>query len=84
MGRKIGISAVNAHKIASYLEVSVAYLLGGEVEEKPSQDISYLQAINKLSEIIQDKEFIQLFESYRGLDDKSKQFVKTIIESLNT
>ncbi len=30
MGRKTGISAVTAQKIASYFDVSVAYLLGDE------------------------------------------------------
>lgn len=35
-GRKKGLNAENAHKIASYLEVSVGYLLGEEEKEKPT------------------------------------------------
>lgn len=33
MGRRTGVSAVTAQKIASYFGVSVAYLLGEETEE---------------------------------------------------
>lgn len=39
MGRKTGVSAVTAQKIASYFDVSVGYLLGEEEkEEKPTAD----------------------------------------------
>lgn len=40
-GRKKGLNAETAHKIASYLDVSVGYLLNGEEEQKeksPSND----------------------------------------------
>lgn len=36
MGRRTGISAANAHKIASYFGVSVGYLLGEE-EKAPAE-----------------------------------------------
>ena len=36
MGRKTGVSAVTAQKIASYFDVSVGYLLGEEEKEKPT------------------------------------------------
>ncbi len=39
MGRRTGVSAVTAQKIASYFGVSVGYLLGEEEkEEKPIED----------------------------------------------
>lgn len=39
MGRRSGVSAVTAQKIASYFGVSVGYLLGEEEkEEKPAQE----------------------------------------------
>lgn len=34
MGRRTGISAANAHKIASYFNVSVGYLLGEEAQKE--------------------------------------------------
>ena len=34
MGRRNGVSAMTAQKIASYFDVSVAYLLTGEEEQK--------------------------------------------------
>ena len=36
MGRKNGITAVTAQKIASYFNVSVGYLLGEEAEKAPT------------------------------------------------
>ena len=36
MGRRTGVSAVTAQKIASYFDVSVGYLLGEEEKEKPT------------------------------------------------
>ena len=40
MGRKTGVSAANAQKIASYFGVSVGYLLGEE-DEKKEQPTEY-------------------------------------------
>lgn len=37
MGRRTGISAVTAQKIASYFGVSVGYLLGHEKEKAPTE-----------------------------------------------
>lgn len=37
MGRKSGVSAVTAQKIASYFNVSVGYLLGEETEKAPAE-----------------------------------------------
>ena len=37
MGRRTGVSAVTAQKIASYFGVSVGYLLGEETENTPPE-----------------------------------------------
>ena len=79
MGRKSGLSATNAQKIASYFGITVGYLLG---ETDPAFEVSYLQAANKLTELVQDQEFIELYESYRKLSKKNKQIVKGLIEGL--
>ena len=79
MGRKNGLSATNAQKIASYFGVTVAYLFG---EAEPDYEITYLQAAKKLTEIVQDHEFIELYESYSKLNQKNKQIVKGLIEDL--
>lgn len=36
-GRKTGVSAVTAQKIATYFDVSVGYLLGEETEKAPAE-----------------------------------------------
>ena len=38
MGRRTGVSAVTAQKIADYFGVSVGYLLGSETEKAPAND----------------------------------------------
>ncbi|MBR2311109.1 MAG: helix-turn-helix transcriptional regulator [Oscillospiraceae bacterium] len=38
MGRRTGVSAVTAQKIASYFGVSVGYLLGEEAEKAPANN----------------------------------------------
>lgn len=37
MGRRTGVSAVTAQKIAAYFDVSVGYLLGEETEKAPAE-----------------------------------------------
>ena len=37
MGRKNGVTAVTAQKIASYFDVSVGYLIGEETEKAPAE-----------------------------------------------
>jgi transcriptional regulator with XRE-family HTH domain len=49
MGRRTGVSAVTAQKIASYFDVSVGYLLGEEdKEKKPTQEDELSANIKKL------------------------------------
>ena len=79
MGRKAGLSATNAQKIASYLGVSVACLLG---EPDPAFEVSYRQAAKKLTELVRDEDFIDLYEMYIKLSKKNKQVVKGLIEDL--
>lgn len=52
MGRRTGVSAVTAQKIASYFGVSVGYLLGTEKEqkEKTTQEDGLSEAQKKLIE----------------------------------
>lgn len=80
MGRRSGVNAATAQKIASYFGISVGYLLGEE--EEIVSEMSYLQAVNKLTELVQQKDFIELYESYQKLNDKNKQIVKRLIEDL--
>ena len=79
MGRAKGLSAATAQKIASYLGVTVGQLLG---ESETILEISYSQAVDKLSELVQDIEFIELYELYRKLNMKNKQIVKNLMEDL--
>ena len=49
MGRRSGVSAVTAQKIASYFGVSVGYLLGEEEKEKkPIEDDRLSEGIKQL------------------------------------
>ena len=51
MGRRTGVSAVTAQKIASYFDVSVGYLLGEEEkEEKPVQEDELSENMKQLIE----------------------------------
>lgn len=52
-GRKKSFTAETAHKIASYLNVSVAYLLGEEEKDiKKEQPTEYDELSNELNELI--------------------------------
>lgn len=53
MGRRTGVSAVTAQKIASYFGVSVGYLLGEEEkEEKPVQEDELSANIKQLIDFV--------------------------------
>ena len=53
MGRRTGVSAVTAQKIASYFGVSVGYLLGEEEkEEKPVQEDELSENIKILVDFV--------------------------------
>ena len=74
-----GMTAANAQKIASYFGVTVGYLYG---KQDPDFEVSYLQAANKLSELVQDTEFIELYEAYCKLSKKNQLIVKGFIDDL--
>ena len=82
MGRQSGLSSSNLKKISTYFGVSVGYLLGEE--EKSVSDMSYSQAANILSELVYDKEFVELYESYKKLEKKKKKVVRVLIDALIT
>lgn len=61
MGRRTGVSAVTAQKIASYFGVTVGYLLGEEemeIEKAPdaeAPEAEYQEVINLLNQLPEDK-----------------------------
>ena len=78
MGRQTGLSATKAQKIASYLGVSVGYLLGEETEEtdKKEKPISYDGLSEKRKALIE-------FAMYAP-EDKAEmilQVMKTILKN---
>ena len=75
MGRRTGVSAVTAQKIANYFGVSVGYLLGEEEKEKPT-----IQEDDGLTE--NQRKLMQFVKSVP--DDKAEMILrvmKSIVES---
>ena len=71
MGRRTGVNAVTAQKIASYFGVSVGYLLGEEEkEEKPVQE-------DELSENMQ-----KLIEFAKSVPDDKVELVLKVMKSI--
>ena len=63
MGRRTGVSAVTAQKIAAYFDVSVGYLLGEETKkEQPTENDGLSDDLNELINRIKNlpEEKIQL------------------------
>lgn len=52
MGRRTGVSAVTAQKIASYFGVSVGYLLGEEEKEKSTEDDGLSENVKALMDFV--------------------------------
>ena len=71
-GRRTGVSAVTAQKIASYFGVTVGYLLGEEEDIKKEPATSG----DELSE--EEKRFILWFRSQAS--EKDKAIVRMIVE----
>ena len=71
MGRQTGISAAKAQKFASYLGVSVEYLLGEEKKEQPIQD--------ELS--IKKKEFIQKVQKMTDAQIERLEQILALVEN---
>ena len=72
MGRRTGVSAVTAQKIASYFNVSVGYLLGEEEKEKPT-----IQEDDGLTENQRN-----LIEFVRYVPDESAEMILKVIRSI--
>ena len=72
MGRRTGVSAVTAQKIASYFDVSVGYLLGEEEKEKPT-----IQEDDGLTENQRN-----LIEFVRYVPDESAEMILKVIRSI--
>ena len=72
MGRRTGVSAVTAQKIASYFGVSVGYLLGEEEkEEKPTVED------DELSDNVK-----QLIEFAKSVPDDKVELVLKVMKSI--
>ena len=78
MGRRTGVSAVTAQKIASYFGVSVGYLLGEE--EKINADP--VGVAERHFEMIMDEDLSEIFEDFKSLDADKRKIVKDLIRSL--
>lgn len=78
MGRRTGVSAVTAQKIASYFGVSVGYLLGEE--EKINADP--VGVAERHFEMIMDEDLGEIFEDFKVLDAEKRKIVKDLIRSL--
>ena len=72
MGRRSGVSAVTAQKIASYFGVSVGYLLGEEEKEKP--------LVNGDEELTEYLEMLKTRPEVRMLFQLSKDATKEDVE----
>lgn len=70
MGRRTGVSAATAQKIASYFGVSVGYLLGEEKERQPTE--------SELS--IKKKEFIQKIEKMTDAQIERLEQILALVE----
>lgn len=65
MGRKNGVTAVTAQKIASYFGVSVGYLIGEDAEKSPN-------------DILEEVD-IAFYGDYKELDEDDKATVRDMV-----
>ena len=73
MGRRTGVSATTAQKIASYFDVSVGYLLGEENEKKEKPIIDDGLSARK-------KEFIQKVENMTDAQIERLEQILALVE----
>lgn len=78
MGRRTGVSAVTAQKIASYFDVSVGYLLGEEEKIKADP----VGTAERHVEMITDEDLNEMFDDFKKLDAAKRQIVKDLVHSL--
>lgn len=77
-GRKKGVNAETAQKIASYFGVSVGYLLGEEEKIKADP----VGMAERHFEMIMDEDLSELFEDFKSLDADKRKIVKDLARSL--
>lgn len=77
-GRKKGVSTTTAAKMASYLGVSVGYLLGEE--EKINADP--VGTAERHFEMIMDEDLSEIFEDFKNFDDTKRKIVKNLVKTL--
>ena len=81
MGRRTGISAANAQKIAAYFGVTVGYLLGKEEKEKPL--INGDEELTEYVEMLKNRpECRMLFQLSKNATKEDVEAAVRIIEAL--
>lgn len=70
MGRRTGVSAVTAQKIASYFDVSVAYLLGEERKNAPT--------VSGKGDVL-DEVDVAFYGEFKELDENDKETVRDMV-----
>lgn len=70
MGRRTGLSATNAQKIATYFGVTVGYLLGEETKNAPTR---------KDERDVVDDVDIAFYDEYKELDDEQKATIRDMV-----
>lgn len=72
MGRRTGVSAVTAQKIANYFGVSVGYLLGEEEKEKAPT------ASGERKDVL-DEVDVAFYGEYKELDEDQKATIRDMV-----
>lgn len=72
MGRKTGVTAVTAQKIATYFGVSVGYLLGEEETEKAPT------ASGERKDVL-DEVDVAFYGEYKELDEDQKATIRDMV-----
>lgn len=81
MGRRSGVSAVTAQKIAAYFGVSVGYLLGEEETEKPL--VNNDEELTEYLEVLKNRpEMRMLFQLSKDATKEDVEAAVRIIEAL--
>lgn len=78
---ELGINDIPQSKIAKFSEVlgvSIGYLMGwrDEIKENPEGKAELY------ADIMMDKDFVELYEDFKKLDDKEKQMIKKIARGM--
>ena len=77
-GRKKGVNAETAQKIASYFNVTVGYLLGEEEKIKADP----VGTAERHVEMITDEDLCEIFEDFKNFDATKRKIVKDLVKSL--